>query len=171
MVYSGGASPPRVAGANGAQESRWNADKDRRYTRRTSMSIARRRSAATLCTLQLLLFSLPASSADMRNLTGLPAYPNLSSAMMDGVFRTDTLGHWCMRFWSDTSDSIAAVEAWYRKALLGSSEIDLTHDKTYQNIAGVSGVKLVLGIDYVVVYKTAGQSATSIDLYRCSPLN
>ena len=131
--------------------------------------IVGRRSAAMLCTLQLQLFALPAFSADTRNLTGLPAYPNLSSAVMDGVFRTDTLGHWCRRFWSDTSDSIAVVEAWYRKAMLGSSEIDLAHDKTYKNIAGLSGVKLVLGIDYVVVYKTAGQAPTSIDLYRCSP--
>jgi hypothetical protein len=100
----------------------------------------------------------------------LPAYPNLSSAVMDGTFKTDTLGHWCMRFWADTSDSITTVEAWYRKTMLGSSEIDLTHDKTYKNYSGLVGVKIVLGIDYVVVYKTSGQAPTSIDLYRCSPL-
>ena len=90
--------------------------------------------------------------------------------VMDGTFKTDTLGHWCMRFWADTSDSITTVEAWYRKAMLGSSEIDLTHDKNYRNCNGLVGVKIVLGIDYVVVYKTSGQAPTSIDLYRCSPL-
>lgn len=117
-----------------------------------------------------LLGSPPAMAADTRNLTGLPAYPNLSSAVMDGTFKTDTLGHWCMRFWADTSDSLATVEAWYLKTLIGSSEIDLTHDKSYKNYVGVVGVKIVLGIDYVVVYKTSGQAPTYIDLYRCSPL-
>lgn len=112
----------------------------------------------------------PALSANTDNLTGLPAYPNLNSAIMDSTFKTDTLGHWCMRFWADTSDSLATVEAWYRKALVGSSEIDLTRDKIYKKYASVVGVKIVLGIDYVVVYKTSTQAPTSIDLYRCSPI-
>ncbi len=126
--------------------------------------------AAGVCMVQLLSFAPRACAADTRNLTGLPAYPNLSAAVMDEVFRTDKLGHWCMRFWADTSDSLAAVEAWYRKRLVGSSEIDLTRDKTYKSFAGLSGVKIVLGIDYVVVYRTNSQAPTSIDLYRCSPV-
>ncbi|HEX3912672.1 MAG TPA: hypothetical protein VHW71_04125 [Steroidobacteraceae bacterium] len=125
--------------------------------------------AAFAVAAQLLFCALPARSADTRNLTGLPAYPNLTRAVMDSVFRTDTLGHWCMRFWAATSDSLPAVEAWYEKTMVGVSEIDLAHDKTYKNYAGVVGVKLVLGIDYVVLYKTAAQAPTSIDLYRCSP--
>jgi hypothetical protein len=116
------------------------------------------------------LLASHALSRDTDNLTGLPAYPNLSNAVMDGTFKTDALGHWCMRFWADTADSLTSVEAWYRKALIGSSEIDLTHDKTYKNYREIVGVKIVLGIDYVVVYKTSSQSATSIDLYRCSPI-
>jgi len=126
--------------------------------------------ASGICMLQLLSFAPRAHSVDTRNLTGLPAYPNLTAAVMDEVFRTDKLGHWCMRFWADTSDSLAAVEAWYRKRLLGSSEVDLTRDKTYSSFAGLAGVKIVLGIDYVVVYKTNSQAPTSIDLYRCSPV-
>jgi hypothetical protein len=130
---------------------------------------AKAKLAASLLAAQLLAGALPANSADTRNLTGLPAYPNLTSAVMDSVFRTDTLGHWCMRFWAATSDSLPVVESWYKKAMLGSSEVDLSHDKTYKNYAGVVGVKIVLGIDYVVLYKTASQAPTSIDLYRCSP--
>ncbi len=126
--------------------------------------------AAILSAAQLLICAPHAHSADVGNLTGLPAYPNLSNAVMDGTFKTDTLGHWCMRFWADTADSLTAVEAWYRKALIGSSEIDLMHDKIYKKYNGVVGVKIVLGIDYVVVYKTSSQASTSIDLYRCSPL-
>jgi hypothetical protein len=134
------------------------------------MSFERRNLAAILLA-GLLTASVPgASAAEVGNLTGLPAYPNLSAAVMDGTFKTDTLGHWCMRFWADTADSLATVETWYRKALIGSSEIDLTHDKIYKNFSGLVGVKIVLGIDYVVVYKTSSQAPTSIDLYRCSPL-
>lgn len=124
--------------------------------------------AVSLLAVQLL--AAPAAiAADTRNLTGLPAYPNLSSAVMDSVFRTDTLGHWCMRFWAATTDSLPVVESWYKKAMLGSSEIDLSHDKIYKIYPGVIGVKIVLGIDYVVLYKTSRQAPTSIDLYRCSP--
>jgi hypothetical protein len=130
---------------------------------------AKAKLAASLLAAQLLAGALPANSANTRNLTGLPAYPNLTSAVMDRVFRTDTLGHWCMRFWAATSDSLPVVESWYKKAMLGSSEVDLSHDKIYKNYAGVVGVKIVLGIDYVVLYKTASQAPTSIDLYRCSP--
>jgi hypothetical protein len=118
----------------------------------------------------LIAAPLAAAAADVRNVTGLPAYPNLSSAVMDTVFRTDTLGRWCMRFWANTSDSLAAVESWYRKSLIGASEIDLVQDSTYKNYAGLSGIKLGLGIDYVVVYKATSLSPTSIDLYRCSPI-
>jgi hypothetical protein len=135
------------------------------------MSILRRsKFAAMLTAAQLLMVAPRALCSDTRNLTGLPAYPNLNSAIMDGTFKTDTLGHWCMRFWADSADSLTTVEAWYRKVLIGSSEIDLTHDKSYKNYRGLVGVKIVLGIDYVVVYKTSSQAATTIDLYRCSPL-
>jgi hypothetical protein len=134
------------------------------------MPLKRSKLAAILMAAQLLVFAPHALSGDTSNLTGLPAYPNLTRAVMGGTFKTDTLGHWCMRFWADTSDSLTAVETWYRKALIGSSEIDLTHDKTYKNYSGVVGVKIVLGIDYVVVYKTSSQASTSIDLYRCSPI-
>jgi hypothetical protein len=134
------------------------------------MAMLERRNPAAICmAVQLALFAPPLAAAT-DNLTGLPAYPNLNNAVMDGTFKTDTLGHWCMRFWADTSDSLSTVEAWYRKALIGASEIDLTHDKTYKNYSGVVGVKIALGIDYVVVYKTSSQAPTSIDLYRCSPL-
>ncbi len=128
------------------------------------------RLAATCLAAQLLAAPLSAAAEDIRNLTGLPAYPRLSTAVMDGVFRTDTLGHWCMRFWASASDSLPAVEAWYRSNLIGASEIDLTHDKIYKNYAGLAGIKLSMGIDYVVVYKTSSDAPTSIDLYRGSPV-
>jgi hypothetical protein len=108
------------------------------------------------------------SAAGVYNATGLPAYPNLIRAKMDDVARTDALGHWCIRFAADTFDRLDLVQAWYRTALAGASETDLTHDERYRSYAGLSGIKLALGIDSVTVFRTANQSTTSIELFRCS---
>lgn len=120
--------------------------------------------------LALLTTASLAIPREVTNLTGLPAYPSLDNAVMENVARTDTLGRWCMRFWSQTSDPLEKVQAWYRKTLVGASETDLRNDKTYQNYAELSGVKFSMDIDSVAVYKVSKQAPTTIDLYRCSPI-
>jgi hypothetical protein len=108
-------------------------------------------------------------SQEVYNLTGLPAYPNLSSAKMDEVWKTDTLGRWCARFAGTSSDRLEVVEAWYRKVLVGASETDLKNDPKYAGPLNLSGIKLALGVDSVTVFRMASQSPTSIELFRCSP--
>jgi hypothetical protein len=127
--------------------------------------------------LPLLIAASPARPAtspgvprEVINLTGLPAYPSLDNAVMEDVARTDTLGRWCMRFWSQTSDPLEKVEAWYRKTLVRASETDLRNDKTYQIYTELAGVKFSMDIDSVAVYKVSKQAPTTIDLYRCSPM-
>jgi hypothetical protein len=105
--------------------------------------------------------------AAIRNLTGLPAYPNLSRAAMDDVYHTEALGRWCARFTATTTDSLQAVEDWYRKTLVRASETDLTHDERFKIYPTLSGIKLALGIDYVALYRLANQP-TVIELHRCS---
>ncbi len=107
----------------------------------------------------------PASSVS--NLTGLPAYPNLTSAAMEERLRTETFGRWCSKFTAETSDSLNAVETWYRKALKRASETDLLKDAQYGYRPKLTGIKLALGIDYVAVYRTSNE-ATTIELHRCS---
>lgn len=116
----------------------------------------------------LLLGMLWVSSAGaaIDNLTGLPAYPNLTSGTMDKVFRTEALGRWCARFTATSSDSLSAVESWYRKTLLRASETDLTNDSQYRALTVLSGIKLALGVDYVAVYRIDAQQ-TYIELHRC----
>lgn len=104
--------------------------------------------------------------ATIQNLTGLPTYPNLNKAAMDGVFRTESPGRWCSRFTATTSDSLSAVEDWYRRILVRASETDLSHDEQFRNPA-LSGIKLTLGLDYVALYRIDNQP-TIIELHRCS---
>lgn len=118
----------------------------------------------------LALAAVRAPAAEPSNLTGLPAYPNLSNPVMDRLSHTDGLGRWCTRFSANTGDSLEAVTAWYRKILATASETDLTHDRRYGGYLQLAGVKLAVGIDYVAVYKTFSQAPTSIELFRCSPV-
>ena len=120
--------------------------------------------------LGLLLAGAAVAANDTQNLTGLPAYPSLTGAVMDDFSRTDKMGHWCTRFSAQSSNSLDAVETWYRKNLHNPSETDLINDDQYKNYSQLVGIKLALGIDYVTVFRTANRSTTSIELVRCSPL-
>jgi len=106
------------------------------------------------------------TAATIQNLTGIPTYPNLNRAAMDGVLRTEPPGRWCARFIGTTTDSLDAVEDWYRRALLRASETDLTRDEQFRN-PDLSGIKLALGRDYVALYRV-DQQRTIIELHRCS---
>jgi hypothetical protein len=108
----------------------------------------------------------PASSAITYNLTGLPTYPHLDRAAMDDVWRTEILGRWCAKFTGVTSDSLDAVEDWYRRTLYRASETDLTRDERFKGYPTLSGIKLVLGVDYVALYRIPNQP-TIIELHRC----
>lgn len=100
------------------------------------------------------------------NLTGLPAYPHLDRAAMDDRWRTESLGRWCARFTATTGDSLDAVEDWYRRTLYRASEMDLTREERFKGYRTLSGIKLVLGVDYVVLYRMPDQP-TIIELHRC----
>jgi hypothetical protein len=104
--------------------------------------------------------------AAAHNLTGLPTYPHLNRAAMDGTWRIESLGRWCAKFTGVTSDSLDAVEDWYRQTLYRASEIDLTRDERFKGSPALSGIKLVLGVDYVALYRMPNQP-TIIELHFC----
>lgn len=130
------------------------------------MRQARTKVIGMVALMAVLPVAAPAAPAVTDNLTGLPTYPNLNSAAMDKVFKTEIFGRWCTRFTAATSDSLSTVEAWYRKALVSASETDLTQDERYRVYPNLSGVKLTVGIDYVALYRTSNQQ-TGIELHRC----
>lgn len=110
--------------------------------------------------------SSAASPAATYNLTGLPTYPHLDRAAMDDSWRTESLGRWCAKFTGVTGDSLNAVEDWYRRTLYRASETDLTRDERFKSYPALSGIKLVLGVDYVALYRMPNQP-TIIELHLC----
>jgi len=125
-------------------------------------------SIAILLAFSLLSKTPNASAREVYNLTGLPVYPYLTTADMDDVARTDTMGHWCTRFTAEASAPLQVVEDWYRKALVNASETNLRNDQRYRDYLNLTGIKLAVGIDYVTVFRTGNQPTTSIELFKCS---
>jgi hypothetical protein len=135
------------------------------------MSIVQRRVRACLVAVSC---ALPAAAApalpDVANPTGLPMYPNLASARLEDRLKTDWVGHWCMHLAATTTDSLDAVETWYRRRMRAASETDVRHDGNYGDSQSLDGIKLSVSIDSVAVYRTARGAPTSIDLIRCTPV-
>jgi len=123
---------------------------------------------AILLALSLLSTAPNALAREVYNLTGLPVYPFLTTADMDEVARTDTMGHWCTRFTAEASAPLEVVENWYRKALVNASETNLRNDQRYRDYLNLTGIKLAVGVDYVTVFRTGNQPTTSIELFKCS---
>ena len=110
----------------------------------------------------------PTSAANIdTNTTGLPTYPHLQSAMMDGVAR-NTLGHQCTHFAADSPDPLETVQTWYRHALPGAVESDVNKDSMYGSYFKLTGIRLTRGNDFLTIYRTANGSSTSIELFKCS---
>jgi len=125
-------------------------------------------SIAILWAFSLLSTAPNALAREVYNLTGLPVYPYLTTADMDDVARTDTMGHWCTRFTAQASAPLEVVEDWYRKALVNASETNLRNDQRYRDYLNLTGIKLAVGVDYVTVFRTGNQPTTSIELFKCS---
>ena len=125
-------------------------------------------SIAILLAFSLLSTAPNALAREVYNLTGLPVYPYLTTADMDDVARTDTMGHWCTGFTAEASAPLEVVENWYRKALINASETNLRNDQRYRDYSNLTGIKLAVGVDYVTVFRNGNQPTTSIELFKCS---
>src|SRR6202522_1182295 len=135
----------------------------RMLSRRSSLG-----SIAILLAFSLLSTAPNALAREVYNLTGLPVYPYLTTADMDDVARTDTMGPWGTRFRAGASAPLEVVENWYRKALINASETNLRNDQRYRDYSNLTGIKLAVGVDYVTVFRNGNQPTTSIELFKCS---
>lgn len=136
-----------------------------------------------LATLSLMsLAGLCWAAGGDSNTTGLPTYPRDSQRRMDPVARSLPNGQHCTHYSSHTSDALADVIAWYRKALPAAKVEDVNKDSLYGSYFKMDGVKLLVGNDIVNVYRIAsssiggvlgdnakaGAKMTSIEIFKCS---
>jgi hypothetical protein len=108
-----------------------------------------------------------ASLAADPNTTGLPSYPNEAKGWMDDTYRSIPNGQHCTHYSTNTTDSLAAVEAWYRKQLSGAKETDVNKDSLYGSNFKLEGIKLIRGNDIVTISKMANDTTTAIELFKC----
>jgi hypothetical protein len=69
----------------------------------------------------------------------------------------DTLGHKCIHYAADWPDALEALEAWYRHALPGATEIDVNKSSLYGSYFKLNGIKLSPGTDFLTIYRMADQ--------------
>ncbi len=101
------------------------------------------------------------------NTTGLPTYPHVAAGTMDATYRSIPSGQQCIHYQSNTPDSLADVEAWYKKQLPNAKTDDVNKDSLYGSYFKLDGIKLLPGNDIVNIYRMPNQKTTSIELFKC----
>jgi hypothetical protein len=102
------------------------------------------------------------------NTTGLPSYPHDSGGIMDSVYRSVPNGQHCMHYAGSTPDALAVVEDWYKKALPNARTDDVNKNSLYGGYFKLDGIKLVVGNDFLTIYRTAHGTETSIEIFKCN---
>ncbi len=135
----------------------------------------------TLITLLSGALSTTAWAKDVqKNTTGLPTYPNVTDGTMDSVVRSLPNGQHCTHYSASTSDPLASVIDWYKKALPNAQAQDVNKDSLYGNYFKLDGITLLQGHDIVNVYRLqktdsssvlmqrAHTNSTSIEIFKCN---
>src|SRR5689334_6450138 len=122
--------------------------------------------AAAALTMSLLAMDSSVAGTQ-KNTTGLPTYPNDGGGRMDSGVRSLPNGQNCTHYAGSTADPLAAVIAWYKKALPGARVEDVNKDSLYGNYFKLDGIKLLVGNDIVNVYRLSTSKETSIEIFKC----
>lgn len=112
-----------------------------------------------------LVCAVAALAADT-NSTGLPTYPHAGDGHMDATYRSLPNGQHCISFDDESTDALAAVEAWYKTQMPSAKVEDINNNSLYGSFK-LDGIKLLLGNDIVNVYRMANQKTTTIEIYKC----
>lgn len=108
-----------------------------------------------------------AAAGGQQNTTGLPTYPRDADGIMDPTFRSLPNGQHCISYMSNTSDSLNAVEDWYKKQLPNAKTDDINHNSLYGANFKLNGIKLLSGNDLINIYADTDRNKTTIELYKC----
>jgi hypothetical protein len=121
--------------------------------------------ALTLCSSWA---NLASAGGPNNNTTGLPTYPHDSGGMMDSVYRSVPNGQHCMHYAGSTPDALAVVEDWYKKQLPKAHIDDVNKNSLYGGYFKLDGIKMVIGNDFLTIYRTAKGTQTSIEIFKCN---
>jgi hypothetical protein len=103
-----------------------------------------------------------------KNATGLPTYPRDSGGIMDSEYRSVPTGQHCIHYAGSTPDTLVVVEDWYKQALPNARTEDVNKNSIYGGYFKLDGIKLVIGNDFLTIYRTANATTTSIEIFKCN---
>ena len=103
-----------------------------------------------------------------QNSTGLPTYPHDSGGMMDSVYRSVPNGQHCRHYAGSTPDALAAVVGWYKKELPKARIDDVNKNSLNGGYFKLDGIKMVIGNDFLTIYRTEKGTQTSIEIFKCN---
>ncbi len=104
--------------------------------------------------------ALAAQANNEPNKTGLPLYAHTIMGTQYDAFRDPTDTHWYTSYTAVvSSDSLEAVEAWYRHALPKATETQYVD-------GGRHGIQLNNGKDRVRIYKMGKNPGAVIEMYK-----
>lgn len=101
------------------------------------------------------------------NVTGLPTYPHAADGQMDAIVRSIPNGQHCIHYSGNSTDALATVEDWYKKALPAAKIEDVNKNSLYGHYFKLDGIKLLVGNDIVNVYRMGDSKQTSIEIFKC----
>ncbi len=127
-----------------------------RAQRRTYLAIVTTLAAAALV-------ALPTGSHAQQinhNETGLPLYPHVINGKQYPAAQDPTTnGRWYAIYTAESPDSLAVVEAWYRRALPKAKETTDDNSLTH-------GIVLTIKNDQVLVYRLGSRPGAVIELHK-----
>ncbi len=124
----------------------------------TSLSLIRRLFIATAIVAAFALSSSSlAAQENAPNTTGLPMYPKLTTGSEYPSVKTKT-GHYRI-YTAQSSDPVAVVEGWYRKAL--PHAVETKDDNSFTH-----GIILTVGKDKVLVYSLGKSTSAVVELQK-----
>lgn len=101
--------------------------------------------------------SAAAAQANQKNLTGLPAYPQLFNGTQYPASQTSK-GRYLI-YTAQSTDALETVEAWYRHALPKATEAKDDNNLTH-------GIVLTNGKDKVLVYRLGNSKSAVVELQK-----
>jgi hypothetical protein len=118
--------------------------------------------------LAIALFTVVRLASANSNATGLPTYPHEDGqSRMDPNYRSYPTGQHCIHYAASSQDPLKSVIDWYHRQLPSAKEEDVNKNSLYGSYFKLDGVRLLIGNDFINIYRMRNRDSTSIEIYKC----